>query len=322
MQAPISRITVGITCYNAADTIERAVTSALSQEWPNLEIVVVDDASEDASKDILRGLADRDRRVTLVIHERNRGPAAARNSILEKATGEFIAFFDDDDESFPHRLAVQYRTLLDYEAKTGVALLACYASGRRRYPNGYEMDIRAIGSMPTVPIGEELADYILFFGRKGGVFYGAGTPTCSLMARKTTFAAVGGFDPDFRRMEDADFAVRMALAGGHFIGCPEPLYRQHATVSSDKSAQKNYEAEIRLIEKHKDYLRHKGRYRYARDWIEVRFHHFNRQPFRLAASLLMFLARHPLAGFRHLLTTGPRRFRHERRINRQTGDST
>ncbi|MCH8285216.1 glycosyltransferase family 2 protein, partial [candidate division KSB1 bacterium] len=64
METPL--ITVGITCFNAEDTIERAVRSALNQRWPNLEVVVVDDRSTDGSFDVVEKLARDDTNLKIV----------------------------------------------------------------------------------------------------------------------------------------------------------------------------------------------------------------------------------------------------------------
>jgi len=91
-------ITVGIACFNAEDTIARAVESARAQDWPHLEIIVVDDGSSDRSVDTVAKIAAGDARVRLIRHEKNLGPGGTRQTILDQARGEFLAFFDDDDE--------------------------------------------------------------------------------------------------------------------------------------------------------------------------------------------------------------------------------
>ncbi|MCI0452780.1 MAG: glycosyltransferase [Candidatus Latescibacteria bacterium] len=309
-------VTVGIACYNAQDTIARAVASALTQTWPRLEVLVVDDCSNDRSREIVERLAADDPRVRVVGHAENRGPGAARQTTLDHARGEYVAFFDDDDESGPERVATQYRCLSEGEARFGTRLVACYASGERVYPNGYRMRIDAIGSSGRAPAGGEVVDYLLFNRREPGVFYGGGTPACALMASIDAFRAAGGFDPDFRRSEDADFAVRFAFAGGHVVGCPEWLYLQHATEAPDKSAARNFDAEMRLLEKHRAYLEEHDRYAFARNWFTVRYHHFNHDHGRMALALLRGWFGHPVLVTRQLLTTVPARFFHERRSSR------
>jgi glycosyltransferase involved in cell wall biosynthesis len=310
-------VTIGITCFNAADTIARAIGSALAQDWPNLEIVIVDDCSTDGSKDVILATIAEETRARLVSHGTNQGPGAARNTVVSAAKGEFIAFFDDDDESLPGRLSAQVKTIAAHETRSGTDLIACYASGVRRYPNGYSIDLPAIGSRgETVPQGAGVADYLLTFRLQPGYFYGSGTPACSLMARRSTVEAAGGFDPELRRVEDADFAVRLALRGGHFIGTPETLFVQHATDAPDKSPEANLEAHQRLVSKHRAYLDTIGRFDYAQRWQKLRYWHFRRRYGPFLSELLGLFVRYPAIVTRHLLNTGPRRLLHESRMRR------
>lgn len=308
------RVTIGIACFNAADTIHRALESAFLQDWPDVEVVIVDDCSSDDSAAVVEQCIRGRPNARLVRHAANAGPGAARNTVLSQATGEFVAFFDDDDRSLATRVRVQVRRIIDYEQVHGTRQLACFASGRRRYPNGYELPMPAIGSRPLVPGGPMVADYLLFNQREPGFFYGAGTPTCALLARRSTFAALGGFDPRFRRVEDADFAIRLALAGGQFIGCDDELFTQHATVAPDKAPNVNNMAELQLIEKHADYLRSRGRYRYARQWFNIRHLHFTGQRWRFLGALLLFLMQFPVSGTRHFIRSASTRRTHEQQM--------
>lgn len=97
-------LSVGVTSFDAVSTIEAAVRSALGQSWSPLEVVVVDDGSTDGTREVLQRLAGSDDRLRCVFHGQNRGVAAARNTILQHAKGEAVAFFDDDDISHPDRL--------------------------------------------------------------------------------------------------------------------------------------------------------------------------------------------------------------------------
>lgn len=292
--------------------------SALAQDWPQFEVVVADDASTDNSHAILKDWAVRDERIRLYWHSKNRGCAAARNLILSVARGVFVAFFDDDDVSCPERLRVQYERIIKYENENGASLVACYTSGTRYYPNGYEMPLCAIGSSPVVPVGTVLADYLLAFVRQPHVFYGNGTPTCSLMARTETFREIGGFDESFRRQEDADFAVRLAFQGGHFIGTPEPLLQQFSTTGSEKSAEMEHESLQRLLHKNRTYLCRKGLYDYMLGWSTIRYHHFKRQPFLALLALLKLGMWYPLRTIQHFIVSGTRRYCHERRMQKRS----
>ncbi|MGD9501083.1 MAG: glycosyltransferase family 2 protein [Methyloceanibacter sp.] len=320
---PSPLVSIGITCFNARDTVARAIRSALAQDWPNLEIVIVDDCSTDGSREVILATIAKEKRARLIARTSNGGPGAARNTVVSAAQGEFVAFFDDDDESLPGRISRQVETLTAYESVFGSGLVACYASGIRRYPNGYTVALPAIGSRgKTVPHGTAVADYLLTFRLQPDYFYGSGTPACSLLTRRSTIEAVGGFDPELRRVEDADFAVRLALLGGHFVGTAEALFVQYATAAPDKSPERNLEAQQRLVSKHRDYLEKIGRFDYARRWQKLRYCHFSRRYGQFARELFGLFVRYPRTVTLHLLSTGPRRLLHESRMRgkRQADD--
>jgi glycosyltransferase involved in cell wall biosynthesis len=309
-------ITVGITCYNAENTIGRAIESALSQDWSNFEIVIVNDCSKDNSQAIINKKAEKDNRIRFFIHDHNKGCAVARNLICHEAKGVFIAFFDDDDISSYDRLSVQYTRILDYEKESGQTLIACYTSGTRYYPNGYEMPIRAIGSQGGIPQGLLLADYLLVFQKKKGIFYGGGTPACSLMIRKTVFQKVGGFDKTLRRQEDADFAIRLAMMGGHFIGTKEILLHQYASTGSDKNALTEYESSLTLLRKNRSYLETKSLYKYMLVWSELRYRHFNHEHLKGLYTLIKLIIRYPVRTTRHFMSSALKRKVHEINMNK------
>ncbi|HXV13088.1 MAG TPA: glycosyltransferase family 2 protein, partial [Candidatus Krumholzibacteria bacterium] len=176
-------ITIGITCFNAEGTIERAVQSARAQAWPSIEIVVVDDASTDGSWAVVQRFAAGESRLRAFRHAANRGVGAARNSVLERAAGEFVAFFDDDDVSLPERLFAQHRRIVEYERATGAPAVVCHTATEQRYPDGTTVYSPALGADATPgPSGDEVARLILLgqptSGNRGVC------PTSSQMARR------------------------------------------------------------------------------------------------------------------------------------------
>jgi glycosyltransferase involved in cell wall biosynthesis len=102
-------VSVVMPTYNRASLLGRAIRSALNQTYNNLEIIVVDDASSDDTPDVVK--AFQDQRVRYIRHDTNRGGSAARNTGIRNATGEFIAFLDDDDEWEPTKTEEQLRVL-------------------------------------------------------------------------------------------------------------------------------------------------------------------------------------------------------------------
>ncbi|TQN59763.1 glycosyltransferase family 2 protein [Agrobacterium tumefaciens] len=94
-----------IAAYNAADTIEAAIQSALDQQGVTLEVIVVDDRSADDTIALVEGIAIIDPRVRLLALAENVGPGGARNAGIEAATGRWIAVLDSDDVIRPERSA-------------------------------------------------------------------------------------------------------------------------------------------------------------------------------------------------------------------------
>lgn len=101
------KISVIVPAYNCADTIRTSLRSLSRQTWGNLEILVADDASTDATAEVVAELAERDRRIRLIRMERNGGAYPARNAALAAAQGDLVTCQDADDWSHPERLRRQ-----------------------------------------------------------------------------------------------------------------------------------------------------------------------------------------------------------------------
>ena len=112
----MSRVSVIMPLYKAEATLPFALESLLAQSWPNLEIIVVDDASPDGTAAVAEGYAARDPRVKVLRQAENRGGYAARNRGWLAATGDFITTHDADDWSHPEKIARQMRFLRDNPA--------------------------------------------------------------------------------------------------------------------------------------------------------------------------------------------------------------
>src|SRR5438309_10887096 len=97
------RFSIIITCYNQSSFIRDAIDSALAQSYTDKEIIVVDDASTDGSKELLEEYGSAIRFKAL---ETNEGPCAARNWGASLASGDFLVFLDGDDVLMPWALIV------------------------------------------------------------------------------------------------------------------------------------------------------------------------------------------------------------------------
>ena len=102
-------ISVIIPAFNAEKTIEEAVNSVLAQDYDDLELIVVDDASTDKTKEILAGLSEQDSRIRIISNDTNIGALKARLKGVRAAFGKWIAFLDSDDLWQKDKLSKQVR---------------------------------------------------------------------------------------------------------------------------------------------------------------------------------------------------------------------
>jgi glycosyltransferase involved in cell wall biosynthesis len=299
-------VTIGLTTYDAAETVERAVVSALAQSWRPIEIVAIDDCSTDGTHEILDRLATTHAELRVFGNAVNGGVAVSRNRILEEARGEFVVFFDDDDESEPERIAMQVERIADYERDFAQgAPVVCHTARRRVYAGNLERIEPTMGqTMERIaPNGVAVANRILL-GTPLEDGYGA-CPTCSQMARPATYRLVGGFDPSLRRGEDTDFAIRLAEAGGHFVGIAQPLVTQWMTRTTEKSLAEEYRNQLLLMEKHRPIMDRAGQYEFCRRWVDAKQVWLEGRRGMFVRTLLLLALRHPLLTGRRLLMALP-----------------
>lgn len=111
MEQPLISIIVPV--YNAENYLEDCVESLLQQSYKNIEFILVDDGSTDASAEICDIYSRKDTRVT-VIHKENEGQAEARNIGVQYSHGQFIGFADDDDILDPEMFEILYKNMIEY----------------------------------------------------------------------------------------------------------------------------------------------------------------------------------------------------------------
>ena len=255
-------VSIIITCFNSQNTIERAVKSALNQDWSNKEIIVIDDCSKDLSFEILNKIASQESSISLIRNNKNLGYPASLNKAISKSKGDFIAIFDDDDENVKNRISSQIKRILEFEIKYPKSLTLCY-SNRKVFKTGaniYDHVAYAIGRKKPEPFGEEVAEYLFGFPvdqKKTWGMFGS----CTLMARIGVFNAVGSFDESFRRSAELDFAIRAAFKGAHFIAVNKSLINMHKTKSSDKAGKIPLIYSLKLRKKYKIYLKSRNFYK-------------------------------------------------------------
>jgi len=193
-------LSVIIPAWNASGLLAQAIESVRRQAIVPDEIIVVDDGSQDATVEIATSLgAD----IRVIHHRTNRGPAAARNSGLTAARGDWIAFLDADDLWPPDKLALQGEALRA-DPDCGV----CLGLQRQfRHPNLF-----ADG---TPEVFSEVAYFIFLFGC--GIF------------RRDVVDRIGPIDESMRHGEDSDWFFRLWEQAHRMLLLPEVTvhYRRH-----------------------------------------------------------------------------------------------
>lgn len=211
-------ISVIIAAYNAERTIATAIESALGQAGVDLEIVVVDDASQDETAEIVQGFEDD--RVRLVRMSRNGGPGAARNVGIETARGQWVAILDADDGYAQNRLA---RLLAAAEDDVDIVvddLLEVLESGTTLTPVFGER----LASIDVLTLADLIASDRIY-GAEPGFGYLKPVFRREFLRTHSLF-----YDPDLRIGEDFAF-LREALAAGAkaaVVAEPGYLYTRHA----------------------------------------------------------------------------------------------
>ena len=115
------KISVVISTYNAQNYISECLDATLNQTYTNLEVIIVDDGSEDDTLSILQSYASKDSRITLFRHS-NKGVSTTRNKGIQNATGEYIVFFDADDYPEPDLIEAYVNAINEWSEKK-VALI-------------------------------------------------------------------------------------------------------------------------------------------------------------------------------------------------------
>ncbi|MEL7085872.1 MAG: glycosyltransferase family 2 protein, partial [Cyanobacteria bacterium J06597_1] len=109
-------VSVIVPAYNVEQYLKYAIDSALNQTLANIEVIVVDDASNDSTLQVAQACAATDDRVKVIASPENRGAAVARNQALDTATGDWVAILDADDWFSPKRLEALLTKADEYSA--------------------------------------------------------------------------------------------------------------------------------------------------------------------------------------------------------------
>jgi glycosyltransferase involved in cell wall biosynthesis len=232
-------ISVVLPTYNRERSIVTSIQSVLRQTWSHIEVIVVDDCSEDGTTAVVEAI--KDPRVQLLRMDRNSGPSAARNRGIEASRGRWIAFQDSDDEWLPEKLALQMARI----AELGPDCVAAYCG------------MAVEGSLPGRAQGRLRVRYLPHSDiilTEGDISRSLDTTslvsTQMLVVRRDEALAIGGFDEDLQSLEDWDISIRLA-ARGRFAFVDRILVIQRFSPNSLTANQKKRAiARAQIIAKH------------------------------------------------------------------------
>jgi glycosyltransferase involved in cell wall biosynthesis len=228
----MAEISVVIPTYNRAASLRCAIESALAQTFRNIEIVVVDDNSQDNTQELVAGFHDE--RITYIRHDVNKRVSAARNTGIAHARGKYIAFLDDDDEWLPEKLELQLR-VFQHAAPTVGGVYAGAVTVERA-------SRKILNHITPRKRGNVLASLL----ERNWI-----APTSSIVLKRECFETAGLFDTAMSFSEDYDLWLRVARDYA-FEYVKEPLVKYY--VQENGRLSTNYTTMIegleRLMQKH------------------------------------------------------------------------
>ncbi len=222
-------VTIIIPTYKRANCIDRAIQSILNQTYKDFEIIVVDDNDPDTEyrKDLEKKMQkyEEDQRVIYIQHEKNKNGAAARNTGIKIAKGEYITFLDDDDYFLSKRLEVLINAL----------------ENNKEYDCAYSNNLitknkKIIGHNLATKSGQMKKELLL-----GTFSFGSGS---NMFFRASAIHNLNGFDESFLRHQDIETMIRFFNIG-KLLAVDEYLL---VKVQDDRSNEPNIEKYIKVKE--------------------------------------------------------------------------
>jgi GT2 family glycosyltransferase len=252
--APIARgsrraaplVSVIVVCLNAEDVLARCIDHLFAQDYPNYEIIVVDDASDDDTVGVARQAAQRGE-LTLLLSRRNRGCPSARNLGLSRAGGEIVAFVDADGFAAPDWLSGVVEAFSD-DATIGAIASTVFFDENPLVLNGAGGTVNRQGWAADLSMNEPYGVAAV----ASQTLYPMG---CGMALRREVVERVGPFDEQMLNYyDDVDYGIRIWRAGYRVVVAPN-AWVDHRAGGGD-SAMKRLLCErhrMRVVLKHTDW---------------------------------------------------------------------
>lgn len=185
----MKKVSVIIPTYNREKTLKRSVDSVLKQTYTNIEVIIVDDCSIDNTEEIVKSWGNS--KIKYYKLEKNSGACVARNYGIEKATGEYIAFQDSDDEWYKNKLELQMKEITN----SNVDLVFCALN---RIKDGQNRKEKIPGD--NIECSNNFTNRLLM---------DSCVSTQTILAKKYVFNKEK-FDPELPRFQDWDLMIRIS----------------------------------------------------------------------------------------------------------------
>ena len=232
-------VSVCIPAYNAERTIRETLDSILRQDYPNFEVVVSDNQSADATRDIVESYADKG--VRYCVHAAGRpdwamampsyiGGFANWTYVLSQGRGEFLCLYHADDVYEPQIVRKQV-TLMQTDPHVGAVFTMTRAIGEDGRPIRVGMQ-----GLPQELRGRQVLDFDELFNTI--LAHGNFLPTPSVMMRRTVFESLGGFD-ERQFLTSADLELWLRIARHYKIGIIDELLLNYRVSQKQFGAQYN-----------------------------------------------------------------------------------
>ena len=228
-------VSVILPTYNRAEVLPNAVESVLGQTYNKLELIVVDDGSQDTTKEIVREFQQYDDRVIYLKNKRNLGANVARNVGIKQSSGEFIAFIDSDDVWVPWKLERQIEFIKTFSSSCHLVysgFIRIYQIGGRTLPVYYPQSSLSPREKSTYLDLLINANFI-------------GLPTVLVTARNIHQEKVF-FDEKMPRLQDWEFFLRLSK-NCNFTFIPEPLVISYVQSDSISMNHKKFIKALKIL---------------------------------------------------------------------------
>jgi len=226
-------VSVILPTYNRAHILSRAIESVLRQSYQNIELIIIDDCSNDNTNEIVNSYLNKDKRLFYIRNERNAGAAYSRNVGIEYSRGIFLMFLDSDCEYLPEKIEKAIALMYALEPSPDVI-----------YSNMW----REQKDAETV-LSSNIKDKLLTPEDIFNCKYHFLNPT-AWFCRSGIIKKLGGFDKNIYSYDDIDLLIRVILSGGRIYFFNRPLSIKHSAAGISDISFRTVVSKENFLRKH------------------------------------------------------------------------